>query len=85
MDEGFRRGHGFNLMPICGRARRNDGLFISFSPMTHAADTDYPYGVGNLINYPVIPYPNSPVIVTTNQFPATRRTWIFLLMLRSIH
>ena len=58
---------------------------IDLSPMAHASDANDTNGICNLINYPVIPYPNSPVIVTTNQFPATRRTWIFLPTLRSIH
>jgi hypothetical protein len=44
--------------------------------MTYAADADYPYGIGNLINDPVISNSNTPVIVTSNQFTTTCRTRI---------
>ena len=36
--------------------------------MTYAADADYPYGIGNLIDDPVIPNSNAPVIVASDQF-----------------
>ena len=42
--------------------------------MPHSVNANYLHCVGNLIDYPIIPYTNAPVIATSNQFSATDRT-----------
>ena len=49
---------------------------IDLSPMAHASDANDTNGICNLINHPVISHPDTPVIVSPNQFAATCRTRI---------